>query len=61
MNLKTQKRLAADVLGCSQKRVRFDQEALESISEAIQKGHQERSSRIKAYVDGAYPCPEKAH
>lgn len=37
MKLDTQKRLAADILKCSAKRVRFDEEALESISEAITK------------------------
>lgn len=37
MNLSTQRRLAAAVLKCSEKRVRFDEEALESISEAITK------------------------
>ena len=37
MKLDTQKRIAADVLKCSTKRVRFDPEALESISEAITK------------------------
>lgn len=37
MKLDTQKRIAADVLKCSAKRVRFEPEALESISEAITK------------------------
>ena len=37
MKLNPQRRLAASVFGCSKKRVRFDQEALESISEAITK------------------------
>ncbi|MFT4250525.1 MAG: 50S ribosomal protein L19e [Candidatus Woesearchaeota archaeon] len=37
MKLDTQKRLAASVLKCSEKRIRFDEEALESISEAITK------------------------
>ena len=37
MKLDTQKRIAADVLKCSTKRVVFDTEALESISEAITK------------------------
>lgn len=37
MKLDTQKRLAADVFKCSAKRVKFDEDALESISEAITK------------------------
>ena len=37
MKLDTQKRLAASVMKCSEKRIRFDEEALESISEAITK------------------------
>lgn len=37
MKLDTQRRLAASVFGCSKKRVRFDEESLESISEAITK------------------------
>ena len=37
MMLKLQKRLAADVLGCSEKRVLFDQDRLEDIKEAITK------------------------
>lgn len=35
--LKTQKRLAAQVLGCSKKRIRFDSNRLEEIKEAITK------------------------
>ena len=37
MNLTTQKRLAAYVLGCSKKRVRFDPERLDEIKESITK------------------------
>lgn len=37
MNLTTQKRLAASILKCSEKRVVFDTEALESIAESITK------------------------
>jgi len=37
MDLKVQKRIAADILKCSQKRVRFDPERLEEIKEAITK------------------------
>ncbi len=37
MKLNTQKRLAAAVMNCSEKRVLFDQDAVESISEAITK------------------------
>jgi large subunit ribosomal protein L19e len=37
MKLSVQKRLAADVLGCSQKRVQFDPERLADIKEAITK------------------------
>jgi large subunit ribosomal protein L19e len=37
MKLDTQKRLAASVFKCSAKRVKFNEEALESISEAITK------------------------
>ncbi len=37
MKLTTQKRLAAQVLKCSAKRIRFDEERLEDISEAITK------------------------
>ena len=37
MKLTTQKRLAASLLKCSEKRVVFDQEALESIAESITK------------------------
>lgn len=37
MNLSTQKRLAASLLKCSEKRVVFDEEALESIAESITK------------------------
>jgi large subunit ribosomal protein L19e len=37
MKLKTQKRLAADVLKCSPKRVIFDEERLEDIKESITK------------------------
>ncbi len=37
MKLKTQKRLAAQVLKCSPKRVRFDEDRLEDIKEAITK------------------------
>ncbi len=37
MKLKTQKRLAADVLKCSKKRVKFDEERLEDIKESITK------------------------
>ena len=37
MNLIVQKRIAADILGCSKKRVVFDQERLSDIKEAITK------------------------
>ena len=37
MKLNSQKKIAADILKCSPKRVRFDEQALESISEAITK------------------------
>jgi large subunit ribosomal protein L19e len=37
MKLKIQKRLAADVLKCSEKRVKFDTERLEEIKESITK------------------------
>ncbi len=37
MNLSTQKRLAASLLKCSEKRVVFDEQALESIAESITK------------------------
>lgn len=37
MKLKIQKRLAADVLGCSEKRVKFDTERLDEIKESITK------------------------
>ena len=37
MKLKIQKRLAASIMGCSQKRVVFDQASLEDIKEAITK------------------------
>lgn len=44
MNLKTKKRIAAKVLKCSPKRVKFDSESLEKIGEAITR------SDIKALV-----------
>ena len=37
MNLNLQKRLAANVIGCSEKRVVFDPSRLEDIKEAITK------------------------
>lgn len=37
MKINSQKKIAADILKCSPRRVHFDQEALESISEAITK------------------------
>ncbi len=37
MKLKTQKRLAAQVLKCSKKRIKFDEERLEDIKESITK------------------------
>ncbi|MEM0230968.1 MAG: 50S ribosomal protein L19e [Candidatus Woesearchaeota archaeon] len=37
MNLKVQKRIAAEIMKCSQKRVRFDTERLDEIKEAITK------------------------
>lgn len=37
MKLDSQRRIAADILKCSAQRIRFDEEALESISEAITK------------------------
>jgi len=37
MELKLQKRLAASVLGCSEKRIKLDQDRLEDIKEAITK------------------------
>lgn len=37
MKIDSQKRIAADILKCSPSRVRFDEDALESISEAITK------------------------
>jgi len=38
MELKTQKRLAADVLKCSPSRVKFDEEKIKEIKEAITRG-----------------------
>lgn len=38
MRFTVQKRLAAQILGCSEKRIRFDQEALSEVKEAITKG-----------------------
>lgn len=38
MNLKVQKRLAADVAGCSQKKITFDPERFDEIKESITKG-----------------------
>ena len=37
MKLETQKRLAAQILKCSEKRIKFDEERLEDIKEAITK------------------------
>ncbi len=45
MNLTLQKRLAADVLDCSKKRVKFDPERLHDIDEAITK------EDIRALID----------
>lgn len=54
MKLKIQKRLAADVLGCSEKHVRFDNERLDEIKESITK------TDIKSLIkDSAIYCIPK--
>ena len=37
MKLKIQKKLAADIIGCSEKKIRFDEERLDEIKESITK------------------------
>ncbi|TKJ17446.1 50S ribosomal protein L19e [Candidatus Woesearchaeota archaeon B3_Woes] len=54
MKLKIQKRLAADVFGCSEKHVRFDTERLDEIKESITKAD------IKSLIkDSAIYCIPK--
>lgn len=50
MKLKIQKRLAAQVLKCSEKRVKFDNDRLEDIKEAITKGDIRSLVNTKAII-----------
>lgn len=50
MGLKTQKRLAASVLGCSPKRIRFDTSRLEDIKESITKADIKNLITTKAII-----------
>ncbi len=56
MKLKIQKRLAADVFGCSEKRIRFDTERLDEVKESITKADIKSLIKDKAI----YRVPEKS-
>jgi large subunit ribosomal protein L19e len=55
MKLKIQKRLAASVMGCSKKRIRFDNERLDDIKESITKADIKSLIKDKAI----YEVPEQ--
>ena len=56
MELKLQKRLAADLLGCSEKRIKFDTDRLEDIKEAIESIIEEPDS-LKSHFGRCFNAP----